>query len=64
MTVRLKEDQKKAMEQNRFLESTLSDISHQLRTPLTSMYVMNDLLSSTKMSKEKKKEGFCRQRPS
>ena len=44
------------MEQNRFLESTLSDISHQLRTPLTSMYVMNDLLSSTKMSKEKKKE--------
>ena len=56
MTVRLKEDQKKAMEQNRFLESTLSDISHQLRTPLTSMYVMNDLLSSTKMSKEKKKE--------
>ena len=41
------------MKDKKYLEETLSDISHQLRTPLTSMYVINDLLESD-MDSEKK----------
>ena len=54
MSVLLKEDKEHALEQQKYLESVLSDISHQLRTPLTSMYVMNDLLSDGKMRGNRK----------
>lgn len=56
MSVLLKEDKDHANDEKKYLESVLSDISHQLRTPLTSMYVMNDLLSDGKVKGEKKKE--------
>lgn len=56
MSILLKEDKEHALEQQKYLESVLSDISHQLRTPLTSMYVMNDLLSDNKMKETQKKE--------
>lgn len=56
MSVLLKEDKERALEQQKYLESVLSDISHQLRTPLTSMYVMNDLLSNGKVRGKQKKE--------
>ena len=56
MSVLLKEDKERALEQQKYLESVLSDISHQLRTPLTSMYVMNDLLSDGKVRGKQKKE--------
>ncbi len=56
MSILLKEDKEHALEQQKYLESVLSDISHQLRTPLTSMYVMNDLLSDNKMKENQKKE--------
>ena len=56
MSVLLKEDKEHALEQQKYLESVLSDISHQLRTPLTSMYVMNDLLSDGKMRGNRKKD--------
>ena len=56
MSVLLKEDKERAIEQQKYLESVLSDISHQLRTPLTSMYVMNDLLSDGKVRGKQKKE--------
>lgn len=42
------------------LERTLSDISHQLRTPLTSLYVINDALKS-KTLPEKKRVEFLNQ---
>jgi signal transduction histidine kinase len=48
----LKEDKVKLM-------SAISDISHQLKTPLTSMMVMADLLSSAKLT-EKKRVEFTR----
>ena len=62
MSVLLKEDKEHALEQQKYLESVLSDISHQLRTPLTSMYVMNDLLSDGKMRGNRKKEILSKNR--
>ncbi|MCM3761993.1 HAMP domain-containing histidine kinase [Alkalihalobacillus oceani] len=38
------------------LTDAISDISHQLKTPLTSMMVMADLLSNSDLSVEKRKE--------
>lgn len=38
------------------LANALSDISHQLKTPLTSMMVMADLLSSNDLNPDKRKE--------
>ena len=35
----------------KYLEETLSDISHQLKTPLTSMYMINDILLNEKDEK-------------
>lgn len=42
------------------LASSLADISHQLKTPLTSMLVMNDLLKD-EADPEKRKEFLCTQ---
>ena len=44
MTVKLKEANDLSLKDKKMLEETLSDISHQLKTPLTSMYVLNELL--------------------
>ena len=52
----LKEKEKYSSNEKRYLESVLSDISHQLRTPLTSMYVINDILSNDDIDVKKKKE--------
>lgn len=42
--------------EKKHLESVLSDISHQLKTPLTSMYVINDILQNDEMKPAQKKE--------
>lgn len=39
-----------------YLAETLSNISHQLRTPLTSMFVMADLLNSPSLPQDKREE--------
>lgn len=57
----LKEQRDLLGKEKKYLEETLSDISHQLRTPLTSMYVINDLLE-TNLSSEKKKEFLSKNR--
>lgn len=44
VTIKLKEQRDLSKKAKKELETTLSDISHQLKTPLTSMYVINDLL--------------------
>lgn len=44
LTVQLKEGRDQSLKDKKELEQVLSDISHQIRTPLTSMYVINDLL--------------------
>jgi Signal transduction histidine kinase len=46
VTIKLKEQSDLSIKDKKNLEETLSDISHQLRTPLTSMYVINDLLKT------------------
>lgn len=44
LTVKLKEGRDQSLNDKKELEQVLSDISHQIKTPLTSMYVINDLL--------------------
>ena len=55
VTVKLKEQNDISLKDKKMLQETLSDISHQLKTPITSMNIINDLLEKN-LSKEKKKE--------
>lgn len=45
MTIKLKETRDIELKEKKYLETTLEDISHQLRTPLTSMNVCLEVLS-------------------
>ena len=58
MTVKLKEKSDLNLKEKKYLEEVLSDISHQLKTPLTSMYVINDVLLSDKKIDDSKKQEF------
>ncbi|HPF83108.1 MAG TPA: hypothetical protein PLV83_02950 [Bacilli bacterium] len=49
MTIKLREQSEISIRDKKDLEETLSDISHQLKTPLTSMYVINELLYDNKI---------------
>ena len=51
ITVLLKEKSDSLEEEKKQLESTLSDISHQIKTPLTSILINNELLLKDKISK-------------
>lgn len=42
--------------EKKYLADTISDISHQLKTPMTSMYVMLDLLKDQELPQEKRLE--------
>ncbi len=55
VTIKLKENRDLLLEDKKNLEETLSDISHQLKTPLTSMYITNDLLA-TELEDDVKRE--------
>lgn len=55
MTVKLKEAKDLSHKDKLYLEETLQDISHQLKTPLTSMYITNELLEKD-LNKEKRQE--------
>ena len=56
ITILLKEEKEKTLKEKKNLEVILSDISHQIKTPLTSMYVINDLLLDNNLDTKKKKE--------
>ena len=56
MTIKLKEQNELSKKDKQYLEDTLSDISHQLKTPLTSMYVINEVLYDNEIKEEKRKE--------
>lgn len=58
MTLKLKEQSDLSQKEKKYLEEVLSDISHQLKTPLTSMYVINDVLLSDKKIDDSKKQEF------
>lgn len=55
-TLQLREQASQLQDEKLYLADSLSDISHQLKTPLTSMFVMTDLLSDDKLEPEKRKE--------
>lgn len=54
MTVKLKEQSEMLTKDKKYLEETLEDISHQIKTPLTSMYMINDILTNEKDEKIRK----------
>lgn len=56
LTIRLSEQSTILLEDKEKLTNAISDISHQLKTPLTSMMVMADLLSDSGLSDEKRTE--------
>lgn len=56
ITVKLKEQSNNAIDEKQRLEVVLSDISHQIKTPLTSMYVINDVLKSNRLTKNERVE--------
>src|SRR5574344_1906871 len=56
ITTKLKDQTELAQNEKKNLEIILSDISHQIKTPLTSMYVINDLLMDDKLNKKEQKE--------
>lgn len=48
MTIKLKEQSNLLTKEKKYLEELLEDISHQIKTPLTSMYMINDILLNEK----------------
>lgn len=54
ITCTLKEQSSDLKRDKLFLSDTLSNISHQLKTPLTSMMLMKDILSDKELAQEKK----------
>lgn len=56
LTVRLREQADTLLRDKRYLSDALADISHQLRTPLTSMNLIVTLLRSPDTSEERRRE--------
>lgn len=54
MTIKLKEQSDLLLQDKIYLEETLEDISHQIKTPLTSMYMITDILGGEIDEKTKK----------
>ena len=60
LALKLTEQSELLKKDKRYLADALSDISHQLKTPLTSMFVMVDLLSDHHLDEEKRREFTAR----
>lgn len=56
VTVMLREQNDLLVHDKAALQNALSDISHQLKTPLTSMFMMTDLLCDAQLTEEKRRE--------
>lgn len=56
MTVRLREQQSTLMQDKIYLADLLADISHQIRTPLTSINILVSMLSNPDISYEKREQ--------
>ena len=52
MTVRLREQQQKLMKDKEYLADSLADISHQIRTPLTSINLLVERLAASRLTDE------------
>ncbi len=62
VTVMLREKSDMLAKDKAALQNALSDISHQLKTPLTSMFMMTDLLCDAELPDEKRREFTARLR--
>lgn len=60
ITIKLRNMSEYSQKEKEYLEVALSDISHQLKTPLTSIMVMNELLENRNLEESKRKE--CEQK--
>lgn len=56
MTVRLREQQHQLVEDKKYLADSIADISHQIRTPLTSINLLLSFLSEPNLSEEKRQK--------
>lgn len=59
MTVRLREQQQLLKKDKLYLADSLADISHQIRTPLTSINLLVSFLSEPDLSDERRKKYAC-----
>ncbi len=56
MTIRLREQQQNLQDDKIYLADSLADISHQIRTPLTSINLLVSFLSEPNISEERRRE--------
>ena len=56
MTIKLKNMADNSNKEKKYLATTLSDISHQLKTPLTSLFVFNEILKQDTLDSKTRKE--------
>ena len=56
MTVRLREQQNNLLNDKKYLADSIADISHQIRTPLTSINLLVQLLSAPNLTDERRQE--------
>ncbi len=56
MTVRLREQQQRLIDDKVYLADSIADISHQIRTPLTSINLLVQLLSQPDLTEDKKRQ--------
>lgn len=54
VVAKFKEISEYNIKEKEYLKETLSDISHQIKTPITSMYIINDILLEKEEDKSKK----------
>lgn len=55
MRVIMKNNIEESLKEKNFLSRTLSDISHQLKTPIAALMIYNDILTSRKIDDDKRK---------
>lgn len=56
MTLRLREQKDKLLDEKKYLADSLADISHQIRTPLTSINLLISFLSEKEIAEEKRQK--------
>ncbi len=56
MTIKLREQKERLRQEKMYLSDSLADISHQIKTPLTSLNLINDLLLDDSLKDSKRRE--------